>query len=269
MKKRIAWGLSFILVMLMLAACGKTDPKTADYNGRTYDELEQELFLNVNMVAGISQVLPMQGLTVEDLSKEDIRELFITNYQVTEAQLDSVAQWNSISSEFGTCEEFEEDSFEIEKSGKTLTTNLKLIFKKDNGKERLIDFQVVYDSYSMEVTGITIEPEYSLGEKMSKAGLNTVISMSIVFMVLILISLIIYAFKIFPYLEQKKKAKTAESKGAQTPPPVFSMPVASAAEKPKQPEADDTELAAVIAAAIAASEGASTGGFVVRSIKRR
>ena len=32
---------------------------------------------------------------------------------------------------------------------------------------------------------------------------------------------------------------------------------------------DDTELVAVIAAAIAAAEGTTTDGFVVRSIKRR
>ena len=32
---------------------------------------------------------------------------------------------------------------------------------------------------------------------------------------------------------------------------------------------EDTELAAVIAAAIAASEGTSADGFIVRSIKRR
>ena len=37
----------------------------------------------------------------------------------------------------------------------------------------------------------------------------------------------------------------------------------------EEPEADDTELVAVIAAAIAASEGAvSTDGFVVRSIRK-
>jgi hypothetical protein len=34
-------------------------------------------------------------------------------------------------------------------------------------------------------------------------------------------------------------------------------------------EMDDTELVAVIAAAIAAAEGTTTDGFVVRSIKRR
>ena len=36
-----------------------------------------------------------------------------------------------------------------------------------------------------------------------------------------------------------------------------------------EPDQGDEELAAVIAAAVAASEGTSTDGFIVRSIKRR
>ena len=49
---------------------------------------------------------------------------------------------------------------------------------------------------------------------------------------------------------------------AATPAPA---PVAPAAPAP----ADDLQLIAVITAAIAAAEGTSTDGFVVRSIKRR
>ena len=37
----------------------------------------------------------------------------------------------------------------------------------------------------------------------------------------------------------------------------------------EEPETDDGELVAVIAAAIAAAEGTSADGFVVRSIRRR
>ena len=40
-------------------------------------------------------------------------------------------------------------------------------------------------------------------------------------------------------------------------------------ESVAEPDLGDEELAAVIAAAVAASEGTSTDGFVVRSIKRR
>ena len=120
----------------------------------------------------------------------------------------------------------------------------------------------------MKATGYTIEPVYSLSEKMSKAGMNTLISMSIVFCVLILISLIIYAFNIFPYIEKKKKEKAAQKQ-----PVVEAASVQDEAVEQSNAEAatltDDAELIAVIAAAIAASEGTSTSGFVVRSINRR
>ncbi len=268
MKKKIALALSLLLAVLMLAACGKTDPASADYNGHSYADLRQDLYNNAGTIAALAQVLPMQDLTVEDLENKEIRDLFISNYGVTEPQLDSVAQWESICEQFGECKEFDEESFTVEKSGNTLTTDLKLVFETGSGSRRDVDFQVVYDYYSMEITGFTIEPVYSLGEKMSKAGLNTIISMSIVFLVLILISLIIFAFRIFPYLENKKKAK---AKAAQ-PEPRNVLPPSVPAEKPVKAPVSvsaDEELAAVIAAAIAASEGTSADGFVVRSIKRR
>ena len=94
----------------------------------------------------------------------------------------------------------------------------------------------------MSITGYSVEPVYSLGEKMEKAGMNTVISMCVVFAVLILISLIIYAFKIFPYLEKKKQEKSEPS--------VAKDPVVTQIEqKEEQQLADDNELVAVIAAA--------------------
>ena len=115
----------------------------------------------------------------------------------------------------------------------------------------------------MKMTGSTIEPVYSLGEKMVKAALNTVICMSIVFIVLIIICLIISCFKIFPYLE-KRKAEKAKAKIKEEP----SVTVPEANNETPQ-LTDDTELVAVIAAAIAASTGTSTSDFVVRSIRRR
>jgi len=48
------------------------------------------------------------------------------------------------------------------------------------------------------------------------------------------------------------------------------VPVPAPTVQPQEPEMDDSELIAVIAAAIAASEGSTAAdGFVVRSIKRR
>ena len=60
----------------------------------------------------------------------------------------------------------------------------------------------------MEVEDVTIDKVYSLGEKMSKAGMNTLMGMGTVFAVLILISLVISCFKIFPYLGKQEKSRT-------------------------------------------------------------
>ncbi len=114
-------------------------------------------------------------------------------------------------------------------------------------------------------TSITTNVEYTFAEKMEKAGLNTLLGMGTVFVVLILISLIISCFGIINKIQDKmaNKAKQADIKAE-----AVDNTIAQIIEKEEL--ADDLELVAVIAAAIAASEGAaSTDGFVVRSIKRR
>ena len=62
--------------------------------------------------------------------------------------------------------------------------------------------------------------------------------------------------------EKKKEAKKAEAKSEPEK-------KETAAAAPAADLTDDTELVAVISAAIAASEGTTTEGFVVRSINRR
>ena len=84
--------------------------------------------------------------------------------------------------------------------------------------------------------------------------------------VLIFISFIIYLLGFIPKLQKKLsgKGKAAEEK-KETPVQAAPAPAVSA---PQAAGADDGELAAVIAAAIAASEGTDPNGLVVRSIKR-
>ena len=95
---------------------------------------------------------------------------------------------------------------------------------------------------------------------MVKAGMNTVMGISVVFAILILICLIIYGFNVIPVLQEKFKKNQSETKVE-----IAKTEVDSATES--QP--DDLELIAVITAAIAMQTGASTDDFVVRSIKRR
>lgn len=105
---------------------------------------------------------------------------------------------------------------------------------------------------------------YTMGEKMEQAGLNTLMGIGIVFLMLIFLSFLISQFKHISNLTEKKDSKSA-APAAPAP-----APAPAAAEEEQEEElADDGELVAVIAAAIAAYEGStSTDGFVVRSIKR-
>ena len=109
------------------------------------------------------------------------------------------------------------------------------------------------------------------GELMQNAALNTILGMGTVFVILILICLIIYCFNFIPKIQAafSGKRKVPEDKReaapAAAPAPVPAAPSPAAAQE----LVADGELVAVIAAAIAASEGApSPEGFVVRSIRR-
>ncbi len=111
---------------------------------------------------------------------------------------------------------------------------------------------------------ITTNVQYSFGEMMVKAALNTLMGMGTVFVVLILISLLISCFNFIPKIQEKFSKKVVAP--AQTE--AVAAPVVTAAPV-EENLTDDLELVAVISAAIAASAGAtSTDGFVVRSIRR-
>ena len=105
--------------------------------------------------------------------------------------------------------------------------------------------------------------ESNLGARMEVAALNTVIGMGTVFAVLIIIIGVISLFRFIPLIQDRlagKKKAAAVQENADT----------QIVESQENTDvSDDLELVAVIAAAIAASEGAaSTDGFVVRSIRK-
>ena len=105
-----------------------------------------------------------------------------------------------------------------------------------------------------------------------QALVNTVIAMGTVFLVLILISFIISLFKFIPMLMNKfeKKEEPVQPAVQAQPAPAPKLVVDKAPAAP----ADDTQLIAVITAAVAAAmeqDGVSVpvDGLVIRSIKKR
>lgn len=125
------------------------------------------------------------------------------------------------------------------------------------------DMTILVDYETGTVISSSVDVHKTFGELMTNAALNTLLGMGTVFIVLILIAWLIGCFQYIPVVLDKLSGKKKEEAPKAAPAPV-AAPVVEVAEE------DDLELIAVIAAAIAASEGAaSADGFVVRSIKRR
>ena len=88
--------------------------------------------------------------------------------------------------------------------------------------------------------------------------MNTVMGLATVFAVLFFLMFVIWLFRFIPNGSKKK---------TEAPAAPASVPAPAAAPVVEE-TADDGELVAVIAAAIAAAEGTSTDSFVVRSIRK-
>lgn len=118
---------------------------------------------------------------------------------------------------------------------------------------------------SLPILSLTACSE-ELKTTLSDAGMNTLVGMGVVFVILILISLVISAFRLIN-TAQDKAAKRKEAKLTKKTPEEPEIEEPAAIEE-EQDETDDLELVAVIAAAIAASENTDPSGIIVRSIRK-
>ena len=177
-----------------------------------------------------------------------------------------VDSWITATEELGNITNVTETSSEYNTKGDGIVVTVTVVGDKLNSegasKEAEVEF-VFEDNYYKTINSCATNVSLTFGEKMKNAGLNTLIGMGTVFAVLVLLCLIISCFNIFPKLEAKKKAKKSND--------VAVAPIAQIIEKEEM--SDDSELVAVITAAIHAYESSSAVGttddFVVRSIKRR
>ena len=181
-----------------------------------------------------------------------------------EAQMDdpvygpAFSSWQNALEDIGEVQDIVGKTLSFTKKEGTVTVTV-----KGSKHDADVVFTMESKDQSYAVTGITTNVEYSMKEKIQQAGMNTLLGMGTTFAVLILLALVI---ALFGKVVGGAFSNKAASKAAQpAPAPVAAAPVAEEAEE----LADDMELVAVIAAAIAAFEGAeSTDGFVVRSIRK-
>ena len=249
MKKKISLlGLVFILVF-SLAGCGSSSEENV------YDQATMEYYAGV-ITDSFSSMTEEDFQYFRDLSELEL-ELTMLNTGIPvegEAFIKMIDAWEAGNVDCGTITEIGAYEMEVSNTSATLIADFSAEGRNGN-------IQFTFDE-EMNMESLTINPEFSMGEILSKAGMNTLLGMGTVFVVLIFIAFIISLFKYIPVIQGmfSKKAET------ESPAPAQAAPAAPVVETV---ETDDTELIAVIAAAIAAAEGTSTDGFVVRSIKRR
>ena len=142
------------------------------------------------------------------------------------------------------------------------TVTVPVKFEKANA-----NFVYVFESTGTPVS-MSVDVQYGMGKTLQRAGLNTLMGIGTVFVMLVVLSLLISLFRFIPNPEAKKAAEAKAAKAAKAAKEAEAASAAPAVQAAEENLADDGELVAVIAAAIAAAEGTTTDGFVVRSIRK-
>ncbi len=255
MKKKLLICLAMLVCILGLAGCGQ---EMTENSFITKDQAKETGEALCEQLASLNQMLAVYGVSMSEYVE-------MSGGNPEDAALDIAAMnsWVDASEEFGNFVSVLSDETEVTITEDKADVKVKIQGDKTykGSKQRTATMEVVMTEKGFD--SISVSTDYDMSELMTKAALNTVLGMGTVFAVLILISLLISCFNFIPKIQEKFRKKPAQTQSA--PAPAKAEPVAVIQE-----ETDDTELIAVIAAAIAASEGAvSADGYVVRSIIRR
>ena len=243
MKKRLLLLFCMIACLFSLVACESNGDKKSSKKALQYDEESLKSQLE-QVITDLSNISKKDALNNLELVEKGTMDYVI--YETWSQNVDELGKFKSI------------DDYKFSSTDKVVTCVVKTTYSK---RKATMTFFI-----SNEEPGFKIEPKYSLGEKMEKAVLNTLLGMGTVFVVLILIAWLISLFKYINKIEKKLKDKKENEITAVQ---AVENTIAQIAQKEEIDMTDDTELVAVITAAIAAaSESAAPGDFVVRSIKR-
>ena len=246
-RKLLTLGMALICVFGMTACSGAADSTSASAEslyGITQD----------SAVDYADQVIA----SIQTIVAQNMQDQYASDTVISSA-LDS---WESALEDIGQVQSMSGHTVSADEDGVTIDVHV-------DGSEHDANIVITLDD-ELALSSITTNVEYSFGELMENAALNTVLGMGTVFVILILICLIIYCFNFIPKIQAsfsgKKKEPEARKEAEQV---VSAAPAAPAVQAAEENPMDDCELVAVIAAAVAASEGApSPEGFVVRSIRR-
>ncbi len=261
--KKLCALLCMIACVFGLTACGGEKEPT-DYEKEKLNTAvsvaENQLIPTIQKVLDAPSASIFEEYTPEEVERA-VNEEFQYDYEVDgNAFVSALDSFASAYEEMGGRGEITGSEATI--NGKQIIVNVNIAGPKQNAQAEIVFSNDVF----LRLESASLNKVSTMGDSMVKAALNTLLGMGSVFIVLILISLIISCFNIISKIQAKSEAK----KQTNTVQEVSAVNNTAAAVSAQETEEDDLELVAVIAAAIAASEGAaSTDGFVVRSIRRR
>lgn len=243
MKKKLSMIFCIISCMLMMAGCSLT--KTNENFDKSKLSSQADKFIESWFKADFESTI--------ETYKEQMDDNTIAVYK---DYLKTQKRYKSVDKKLKT-------EYTISSDSATVTETVLC----GNGEKAVITVTFGEDgNIQMDDSGnyvFKVDEYKTLAQKMGKAGINTVMSMGIVFFVLIFIALCILQFKHISKLQNLGKKEEAA-------PVEASVSAAQAVVEEEENLVDDFELVAVITAAIAAaSENESADGLVIRSIIRR
>jgi sodium pump decarboxylase gamma subunit len=257
--KKITLVLCFLACFFCLTACGQDTAKTL--NPEVATTLEQTTSdLVTQFLAALDEE---QAAEITEQGGEYL-EYVISNYFGVKANgngmVNALNSWNSARPDLGDFVSITGMNADYDDSGKNIIVTLDVV-----GSKRTAQIEAIYkDDLYKTLNSLTTNINWTFGEKMEKAGLNTLLGMGTVFIVLILISIIISLFNFIPKIQAAFNKDKSDVKAV-----AVDNTIAQIVEKEEE-QADDLELVAVITAAIAAcGTSGSSDDFVVRSIVRR
>lgn len=258
--KKLAAALMIVVCMFAMTACsagdnvgdasfyqGKADGCIGLLTGFSQADLQAEIeSLEENYDDFEQQIALYPYISGTGVKYDFTAEAYLSMVKAYEASLEDLGAFVQLK-EYEECVEDDgEVSFSAVYTFEKHDLRMSFVFDKDD-----------------VIQSVSVDPIYSTGEILTKAGLNTILGMGSVFVVLILISLIISCFNFIPKIQGLfgKKAAPAPAPKKEVAPAPVAAPVV-------EEQVDDLEVIAVITAAVAAAMGTSTDGFVVRSIRR-
>lgn len=309
--KKIVLLLSMLVLTFSMTACSDGQEKV-DFNYTDISILNNSIYLTYSF----SQIDEASKIIINNTEGQEVYQTAISNFESANKEcgdllgfrlkdgstisLEEVLQASAQSEEaFQQCL-LELDS-EIVEDGANVKATIIAVYEERNAEMCFVYKAAPTQTSVDETTGevvipfqiaeLTVSPVYTFGEKMAKAGMNTLMGMGTVFVILIFIAVIIGQFgrissaimavsnavnniiaKIKENRAAKKAAKKAESEALTGTEETSGTTLQAVAPPATENLMNDSQLVAVITAAIMAAQGASgnagSDGLIVRSIKK-